>query len=240
MLLPIRGHIIAAQHREAVGKPLHSFRIDPGLFAPVCIFAGPLIILIVALMGDGRFWAVDIGLIIFGTLLGIASLAMMMDTRLIVCERGVIVGRLLPSVPFCQTMVIRGRELDPGAVCVVSDAVKASKQSGWGPTHLFCFVYEGSPGVPGVFFCGPDPGLLDARSRTMRHKVPHPTAGIMVFASRRARRIAREMLAMIQRDAGLPEGFVPFNNGQVLQVSGKREDASQLPVYKPIRRGEIP
>ena len=226
-MIPIRARILASRHADLLGRPLSSRRVSAGLFLPTVLWGG-FLLLAGALWWESRgLDALDIVLIVLGALLFAACHLAAIDARLVVCERGLILGRMVP-VPFSPTYLIAGEEIDPRTVCVVSSGQKAAAQMGLGPMFFQFFVVAGSPGVPAVMFRGPWGADVEL-NRTPDRRRPNAKS-LFLFSHRRAAGIADEILRLVGRCGGIPSGFEPVNGLRPIPVTGRREDAvRQIP-----------
>lgn len=227
-MIPLRARWIASRHPEVLGRPLHSHRIATGVL-PWLLYAGILLAVVLLLWinphGSSAGDAVIVVLLV--GLLGLAHVVIA-DPRLVVCERGLILGRLLPAIPFSPTFVIGGAEIDPRTVCIVSSGAKAATQLGLPSFFFQFFAYPGALGAPAVLFQGP--WGADVRiGRDVRRRGP-VAKSLYTFSSRRAPRIADEILHLVGRCGAIPAGFDPVNGLAPIELTGRREDATaQIP-----------
>lgn len=225
-MIPLRARLIARRHEALVGRPVRAWRVSTGPGLPLILLGIFLGIGAVSALSPFDGTALKI---VLQVLLGIVLLGaylLVIDPRLVVCERGVILGRLVPGLPLSPTYVIGGGELDPRTVCVVRSGPVTARELGLPSFFFRFFAYAGSPGVPSVLFTGPWNASTsrDAASR-------RPTRGsFYLFAQRDARGVADALLHMIGRCGGIPAGFRPVADLQPIPVTGRREDAvRQLP-----------
>lgn len=228
-MIPLRARLVAARHRDVVGRPLRSWRIGVGYALPAFFVGVVALIALLNALNPFESTAANIAFVVFAALLMGIPYLFMVDARIVVCERGVLMGRMVPGLPFSPTYVIRGREIDPRTVCVVSNAVTASNALGEGPIFFQYFTLHAETlGQPAVCFTGPW-GHSVIANRQVRQHVP-VSRSQFIFASRRATKIADALLHAIGRDGGIPEGFAPVNGLQPIQVTEAAEDSvRQIP-----------
>lgn len=225
-MIPLRARLIARRHEALVGAPLRAWRVGAGPILPLLLLA--IFVGIGAVSALSPFDGTALK-ILLQVLLGIVLLAaylVVIDPRLVVCERGIILGRLVPGLPLSPTYVIGGRELDPRTVCVVRNGPEAAKELGLPWFFFQFFAYQASPGVPSVLFTGP------WNASTARDAAPRRSTrgSFYLFAHRDARGIADALLHLIGRCGGIPHGFRPVEDLRPIPVTGRREDAvRQLP-----------
>lgn len=99
------------------------------------------------MLSPGENLALAIGLTLVLALIMLGVYLFTIDARFVVCERGVIMGRLIPGLPLSPTYVIAGREIDPRTVAVVSSGATAARELGM---PFFFFQYKTFPGAVGV------------------------------------------------------------------------------------------
>lgn len=226
-MIPLRARLIVSRHRELLGRPLSSRRISAGPLLPLVYVV--LLVVIAALLWinpSGSAAGNIVLLVLLAIVLGIAHL-LVIDPRLVICERGLVLGRLIP-MPFSPTYVIGGLEIDPRTVCVVSSGARAAAEVGLPSFHFQFFAYPGALGVPAVMFRGPwGSDVTTARSSQARR----PNAkSLFSFSHRRAPQIAVEILQLIGRCGGIPHAFQPASGLYPIPVTGRREDAvRQIP-----------
>ena len=227
-MIPLRARWIASRHRTLVGRPLSSRRIGVGPGLPL-LFLGILAVIALALtLNPGSGIALTVGILVVVALLLLLGYLVVADPRLVVCEHGLIIGRLIPGLPLSPTYVIAAREIDPRTVCVVSSGPRAARQVGLPSFFFQFFAYPGGFGVPAVMFNGP----WGADVMAMRDDRPRGVTAksLYSFAHRRSTVIATEILHAIGRAGGLPRQFQPANSLQPIAVTGRREDAvRQIP-----------
>ncbi|WP_193103921.1 hypothetical protein [Brachybacterium sp. FME24] len=225
-MIPLRARLLASRHRDIVGKPLRSWRIGAGPALPLLLLGILVLLGILLALNPNGSWAGNVAfLLFFAILLGLAYL-FTVDARLVVCERGVLMGRLIPGLPLSPTYVIGGREIDPRTVCVVSNGVKAANEVGMGPLFPQFFMFPPAAlGQRAVSFNGPWGNDIAANREITPHRPVRKS--LFMFSRRNAGRIADEILHAIGRDGAIPAGFRPHQGLQVIAVTGNRQDAMQ-------------
>lgn len=227
-MIPLRARIIARAHQNLVGNPVRSWRIGVGALLPLFLLGILVVIVIAGMLNPSISTATTLVIAAgVGVLLLLAYLVVA-DPRIVVCEHGVIIGRLVPGLPLSPTYVLNAREIDPRTICVVTNGPAAAREVGLPFFFFQFFTYPGAVGTPAVMFQGPwgsdvttsrAPGLRGVNRKSL-----------FLFSSRRARRIAEELLAMMESNQLLPEGFRPAHDLHPIPVTGRREDAvRQIP-----------
>lgn len=195
-MIPLRARILASRHEALLGRPLRSRRVSAGVLLPCLLWGMPLAISALLWWQGGGLDALEIALIVLVALvMAIAHLAVI-DPRLVICERGLILGRMIP-LPFSPTFVISGREIEPGSVRAVPNAESAAREAGYGRMFFQFLLYGGSPGVPAVMFRGPWGADVTMGRTAVLHR-PNPESPFL-FAHRAAPQIAREIQQMLAR-----------------------------------------
>lgn len=226
-MIPLRARIVASRHADLLGRPLRSRRIASGPVLPVlyAVILGAIAVPLWLNPHGSAAGSIAV-LALIAVLLGLAHLVVI-DPRLVVCERGLILGRLVP-IPFSPTYVIGGREIDPRTVCVVNSGAKAAAELGLPSFFFQFFAYPGALGAPAVMFQGPWGADVEL-SRTAQPRRP-VARSLYSFSHRDAPRVADEILHMIGRCGGIPQGFAPVNGLAPIALTGRREDAvRQIP-----------
>lgn len=229
MIQPLRAHLVASRHREIVGKPVRSWRIGTGGYLPLVLVGIWILLGVVLVINPFESMVSNVAFMLFFGLVLIFAALVAADARFVVCERGVLMGRLIPGLPLSPTYVIAGREIDPRTVCVVGNVVKAANEIGMGTMFSQVFTYPVGPMAPqGVSFQGPWGAEIEANRDVQLHR-PNPKS-LFLFGHRRADRLADALLQAIGRDGGIPQGFAPHEGLRPIPVSGNREDAvRQIP-----------
>jgi hypothetical protein len=227
-MIPLRARLIARRHQALVGRPLKSWRVGAGPLLPVILLAVLAVVWILLVLAPGDHLGLTIGLVIVLALILLGAHLFTVDARLVVCERGMIMGRLIPGIPFSPTYVIAGREIDPRSVCVVTSGATAAQELGM-PSFFFQYkTFPGAIGVPALVFNGPWGDDVEAPRSS--GPLPPRQKSLFIFSQRRAAVIADQMLRMIGRDGAIPPQFTPHNGLQPIAVTGRRQDAvSQIP-----------
>lgn len=227
-MIPLRARLIAGRHRELLGSPLRSWRVGAGPLLPLFLAGVVLFIWLLLVLSPGEHPVLTVGLTVALALIMLAAYLFTVDARLVVCERGVIMGRLVPGLPLSPTYVIAGREIDPRTVAVVTDGARTARELGM-PFFFFQYkTFPGAIGVRAVVFNGPWGADILSR-RDLRYRAP-VRKSLFLFSHRRAEDIADAILHAIGRDGAIPEGFTPHGGLQPIPVTGRREDAvRQIP-----------
>ena len=227
-MIPLRARLIARRHRELLGKPLRSWRVGAGPLLPLFLSGVVVLIWLLLVLSPGESPALTIGFTLFLALFMLGIYLFTIDARLVVCERGIFLGRLVPGLPFSPTYVIAGREIDPRTVAVVTDGAKTAAELGM-PFFFFQYkTFPGALGVHAVVFNGPWGADIEA-PRQPRHRRP-VRKSLFLFSHRSATKIAEEILHAIGRDGAIPPGFAPHEGLRPIPVTGRREDAvAQIP-----------
>lgn len=227
-MIPLRARLIARRHRDLVGRPIISRRVGAGPVLPLILVGVVVLIGLLLGLSPGADPTTTVGITIFFSLLMFVTYLFTTDARLVVCERGVILGRLVPRLPFSPTYVMAGREIDPRSVCVVTSGAVAAKELGM---PFFFFQYKTFPlaaGTPALVFVGPWGSDITA-NRDLRHRRPTRRSHF-IFSHRRAVSLADEILQAIGRDGGLPPEFAAHNGLRPIELTGQPEDAvRQIP-----------
>ncbi|WP_394214253.1 hypothetical protein [Brachybacterium vulturis] len=227
-MIPLRARFIAGRHRDLVGRPLTSWRVGAGPLLPLFLGGVVLLVWLLLVLSPGEHLALTVGLTLVLALLMLGVYLFTIDARLVVCERGVIMGRLIPGLPLSPSYVIAGREIDPRTVAVVSSGATAARELGL-PFFFFQFkTFPGAVGVGAVVFNGPWGADVHAQ-RELSHRRP-TRKSLYIFSHRRSAVIADAVLHAIGRDGAIPPGFTPHNGLQPIAVTGRRDDAvRQIP-----------
>ncbi|MCG7308840.1 hypothetical protein [Brachybacterium sp. ACRRE] len=227
-MIPLRARLIAGRHQEIVGRPVKSWRVGAGPLLPAVLLAVLVLVGILLVLVPGDHLALTVGLMVVLALILLGAYLVTVDARLVVCERGLIMGRMVPGLPLSPTYVIAGREIDPRTICVVADGAKAAQELGM-PFFFFQYkTFPGALGVPALVFNGPWGADVSAPRRS--GPLPPRDKSLFIFSQRRAADIADQMLRMIGREGAIPPGFAPHGGLQPIPVTGRRQDAvSQIP-----------
>lgn len=232
-MIPLRARLLAAKHREVVGRPVRSYRIGTGILLPLYLVG--ILVLIAGALAFNPFDSMfsNVLFVLFFALILLITHLIVIDPRLVVCERGLLLGRLTPFVPFSPSYVIGALEIDPRTVCVVTSGSKAAAEVGLPSFFFQFFAYPGAVGVPSLMFKGPRGADAEMSRNSHRHG---PTEkSLFSFCHRRSVRIADEILRMIGRNGGIPQDFRPYNDLQPIPVTGQRKDAvDQIPGAWPV------
>jgi hypothetical protein len=227
-MIPLRARLIAGRHEQIVGRPLSSARVSAGPLLPLFLYGVVIVVGLLMLLSPGDTLALAIGFTLVLALIMAGALLFTLDARFVVCERGVILGRLIPGLPLSPTYVIAGREIDPRTVCVVTSGAKAAQELGMPPFFFQYKTFPGAVGVPALVFNGPWGADVEAPRRT--GPLPPRQKSLFIFSQRRAGAIADQLLHAIGRDGAIPADFAPHGGLQPIPVTGRRDDAvAQIP-----------
>lgn len=225
---PLRARLIALRHEDLLGSPVRSFRVARGPMVPILMLVAIAVVVVAGLIHDAGGTATVLGI---GGGIGVLMLLIWLwltDIHLVVFTRGILLGRLIPGLPLSPTYVLSTHEIDPDTVCIVSSGPKAGRQLGMPRRFPQFFTTLGPSRVQAVLFQGPSGAdVTTGRSPGLREISP---ASPFLFSSRRAHRLAVELLAMLLSTGRLPEDFQPANDLQSIPVTGRRHDPhGQLP-----------
>lgn len=220
----------ARRHQDAVGRvvSIHHDRPGPGTVTAFALAWLVLSALTLIMPGESLLLAVapSIGLL----LIAVVILVMLSGERLIVCERGLLLGSV---APFLRPYVLRYDQIVPGTIVPISGAIRRySTQTGMPVMTTVRISWWSRRGVSLV---GPAPA--DARGG-QRSAAGRGTSGVPWLSGTRAP--AEQVTAEIARAAGAA-GFVDLARATAAApprpLSGDPRDApQQLPGVAVMRR----
>lgn len=192
--VPLRAQLIASRHTALVGRPLRSWRVGSGPL-PWLLYGAILATIGVLLWVNPHGSTVgNVAILIGMALLLLVIHLVLADGRLVLCERGLIMGRLIPGLPLSPTYVLRADEIDVRSLHVARSPGALSRETGK-PAFFFQFVaFPGFVGPPLVTFTGPW-GTSATTSRSP-HRQAIDARSPYAFGHRRAEAIAQEIAAM--------------------------------------------
>lgn len=120
------ARLAARHHRQELGATLHVHADRPGPVTTLCIVVAWLLFCGLTLIDPGRTLLFAIGPSIAFTVIWGLILLYLSGERLLVCERGLIIGSV---APFLRPYVVRYDQITPGSIAPVTGAQRYAAEA---------------------------------------------------------------------------------------------------------------
>lgn len=229
----------ARRHRRELGEVIEVFDDRPGPKTVTGFVLGWLFFTGLTFINPGEtpLLAVVPG-IIFAVMLGLILLYLSGE-RLIVCERGILVGSIAPGI---RPYVIPYQQITPGSIAGVAGANRYLKEVGLRGQISQSTLRASWWTKNGVHFvaCSAEDARRGRRRFTLAlDPIPRSIEGRWIWFAGTGRRAAKSAIDVIARTAsaaGYPQLAEAATARGIVELTGDPEDAArQLPGHPPVR-----
>lgn len=233
----------ARRHREELGAVIEVFADRPGPKTVTAFVFGWVLFTGLTFINPGETLVLAIAPgIAFAVIFGLILLYLSGE-RLVVCERGILVGSVAPGL---RPYVIPYSQITPGSIAGVTAAGRYLKESGLVGPISQSTLRQSWWTKSGVHFVACSAEGASRRRRRLafvRDSAPRSIDGRWIWFAGTGTEPPKRAIEAIARAAsatGHPQLAQAALDRGVVELTGKPEDAArQLPGYPPVRRGGV-